>query len=590
MRIYKRTSMRTTNCLIFLLALVSAIFIGLPSVTNASAAENPGWYLSRINAPENLSPFPGKKIVVAIVDDGIRTTHTDLREFIWQNPFELPGNLIDDDGNGQIDDINGWDVADNNNTVRPPDGRMQEFFHGTHLAGIIAQIARTAYGPGAAEAIAIMPVKSLSDNAADTSIKNGYKGIEYAVRAGADIILCAWGVGHLSGEEEKILRTARDKGVLIIASAGNFPEENEQYPAADSTVFAVTALDRDNNISHRANYGTFVDLSAPGVDIVSASAISDEAFATHEGTSQAAAIVAGAAAVMKAQRPSSPNDKIKACLKNNSSLLIPESSEYAAKQGAGLLNIRASVACLSADPVSPTTIFHPQGYLNLSDAKAGTTTWAIEPAGKFKGIWFYRPEFEKNPGQSTIDFYTGNANTGKPLASFALSSMPNIFFVPGTKAVVTVQTDTETEFTNNLLMEYRAESIKFRSLYCRDTVNLSAPGNFEDGSGSNPYSANSDCKWLITAPEDKVIHFTFTEFDTEPNTDLLYFFNGTGSHEKIMAVFSGPDIPPDLYTWQNKVLVWFVTNGTEQGSGWKGAFSVVDRDQAKYPELPQPRK
>ena len=89
---------------------------------------------------------------------------------------------------------------------------------------------------------------------------------------------------------------------------------------------------------------------------------------------------------------------------------------------------------------------------------------------------------------------------------------------------------------------------------------------------------NNDCKWLITAPEGKVIHIKFTEFDTEAKTDRLYFFNGAGTHEQIMAIFSGPDIPPELTTWSNQVLIWFVTDAKMQGKGWKMEYKFQDPD------------
>ena len=104
----------------------------------------------------------------------------------------------------------------------------------------------------------------------------------------------------------------------------------------------------------------------------------------------------------------------------------------------------------------------------------------------------------------------------------------------------------------------------------------SVKGVFEDGSGTKNYALNSDCKWLITAPAGKVIEIKFTEFDTEAKTDLVYFFNGAGTHEKIMAIFSGPNIPPELTTWKNQVLVWFVTDGKDQGSGWKAEFRFLE--------------
>ena len=122
------------------------------------------------------------------------------------------------------------------------------------------------------------------------------------------------------------------------------------------------------------------------------------------------------------------------------------------------------------------------------------------------------------------------------------------------------------------LLEYRAELIDYAGLYCKETVYLHEEGTFEDGSGPNDYSINSDCKWLITAPEGKVINIRFTEFDTEAKTDFVYFFNGSGTHEDIMAVFSGTEIPPELTSWNNRVLVWFVTDGDVQRKGWKAEY------------------
>ena len=572
------------------LALATVLFLGFPPDILAGQKIISDRLFKQINMPQDHTLTVGKKIIVAIVDDGIRTTHKDLREFIWQNPFEIPGNFIDDDGNGQIDDVNGWDVADNNPTVAPPESRLLEYYHGTHLAGIVIQIARATFGSKASEAIAIMPVKVLADEAENTAIKYGYQGIDYAVRAGADIILCAWSVGHISMEEKQILANAREKGVFIIGSAGNFPDERDMFPAAANSVLAIASLDENNRLTNHSNYGSFVDLSAPGDNISSSSTRSDEAYLTNGGTSQAAAIVAGATAAMMSHSPDASNITIKACLKNSSTLLEPQTSNYSAKQGAGLLNIKAAVACLDADSLPPATNQHPQGYLDLSAAKGETKIWTIEPTGKFKGIWFNRPEMDNASVQASIDFYTGNTSTGKILASFSLNSMPERFFVPGTRATVALRGQSDVQPRADLLMEYRTEAIDFRTLFCSSTKHLYEEGTIADGSGDQPYSNGSDCKWQITAPEDKVVHFKFTNMDTEPNTDFVYFFNGEGTHEKIMAIFSGQNIPPELTTWGNKVLVWFVTNGENQGQGWKGEFTFIDKEKAQYPTLPEPVK
>ncbi len=282
------------------------------------------------------------------------------------------------------------------------------------------------------------------------------------------------------------------------------------------------------------------------------------------------------------------NDRIKACLKNSSTLLKLESANYSAKQGAGLLNVKDAITCLDENEMPTPSQQHPQGYLNLSVAQKDQKKWTIEPDGTFKGIWFTRPKVTHKIDHISIDFYTGSTDNGKPLASFSLDSMPEKFFVPGTKATVRAHAKLNIQLNTELLMEYRAEAIDFRTLFCSGTKYLYEEGRIIDGSGAQPYSGGSDCKWVITAPEGKVIHFKFNEFDTEPRTDLVYFFNGSGTHEKIIAIFSGPAIPPELYSWGNKVLVWFVTNGEDQRKGWNGEFTFIDKEQAQYPTQPKP--
>ena len=536
------------------------------------------WFLKNVRVPGNITPKSAKeKIVIAVVDDGVRISHQDIKDFIWKNPQEIPNNEIDDDGNGYVDDIRGWDVSDEDNDVTPPQNRLTEFYHGTHIAGIVAQITKAAYGPSASDYIRIMPVKCLADSAAKTYLKDGYKGIDYAVKNGADIIICAWGVNNISPDETKILHQAHNKGVSIVASAGNFPEEREQYPAAHDTVLAVAALNQKGEKIENSNYGSFIDLSAPGLYISSAGVLSDTNYQTKQGSSAATAIAAAAVAIVKLQHPSYSPQLIKACLKSSAQPLDAINPKFAAKLGAGRLNIEAAVegALFRRDTKQENQLLNPQGYLRFHNPTRKSASWTIKPYGDFKGLRF-KPLFTKGlPGQSIINFYSDNSADAKPLRSYPLAYLPETIYIPGTSAYVTFQrknTDKQLQW----LMEYRAEPINFSCLYCRGTVHLDAEGTFEDGSGANDYSFNSDCKWLITAPEGKVIHIKFTEFHTEAKTDLLYFFNGAGTHEKIMAIYSGPKIPPELTTWTNQTLVWFVTDGKNQGKGWKAQYRFKD--------------
>jgi hypothetical protein len=213
--------------------------------------------------------------------------------------------------------------------------------------------------------------------------------------------------------------------------------------------------------------------------------------------------------------------------------------------------------------------------LHFNNSAEKSATWSIKPHGNFKGLWF-RPVFGlEKAGKGILKFYSDVSSDAKLISSHSLDSFPETLFIPGTTAYVTFEPES-TQRNVDWLLEYEAETINFSKLYCKGTKNLDVEGTFEDGSGSNNYSFNSDCKWLITAPQGKVIYIKFTEFDTEPKTDLLYFFDGSGTHEKIMAIFSGPNIPPELTTWHNQVLVWFVTDGKKQGKGWGAEYIFQD--------------
>lgn len=535
------------------------------------------WFLSAIHVPEKIEPADKKdKILVAIVDDGIRTGHRDLKKFIWKNPGEIPLNGIDDDGNGYVDDLHGWDVADHNPTVNPPKNRLKDFYHGTHIAGVVMQISKRAYGESASNYIKILPVKSLSDRAQQTYLKDGYRGIEYAVKAGADIIIASWGVGHLAADEARILQDAKEQGILIVASAGNFPEQKEQFPAAYGPVLAMAALDRKNKKIKKSNYGQFVDLSAPGIDIQSTGVLDDASYEKREGTSVAAPMAAAAAAIVKLQYPEYSWQQVTACLKSSADPLEVNEYQYTGKLGAGKLNISAALRCelFREKNKNGKLLVHPQGYLHFDISDNDSAKWLIKPSGLFKGLRFKPLFLQGNTGEGRLSFYP-NDHDAKLIAAYPLDELPESIYFPGKTAYVTLESNNTSQNIEGLV-EYRVETIDFSRLYCRGTKHLDTEGAFEDGSGKKNYALNSDCKWLITAPEGKVIEIKFTEFDTEARTDLVYFFNGAGTHEKIMAIFSGPDIPPELTTWENQVLVWFVTDGKNQGNGWKAEFKFLD--------------
>lgn len=536
-------------------------------------AERQAWFLEKIGVPQHLEMNADKPIVIAIVDDGVRSTHIDLHDFIWTNKAEIPHNRIDDDGNGYVDDQQGWDTADNDNNSTPMNGYIP-FYHGTHLAGIIAQIARRAYGNAAPQQIKLMIVKSIKDTAQSGYLKQAYQGIDYAVNAGADIILCAWGSSVINSQEERILQKAQAKGILVISSAGNFPQDQKQYPAAIPYVMAVTSLDGNGSKTPSSNFGSFVDIAALGETIQAAGIESDTAYQTRSGTSQAAAVVAATAALIKAKHPLYSTDEIKACLLSTTQPIKNIAAHEQAKLGTGKLNIEGAINCelLTTESIKNKILDHPKGYLRLTSKNSKIKEWLIKPTGDIKGIRF-KAINKKDNNTGTLTFYAGSDNKSTPIAKYALADLPETTYVPAASAFVQYQ---GANAKKDLLLAYESELIDWRTKYCHGTKRLSTEGVISDGSGSTPYAYNSDCKWQITAPPGKVVKFELSQLDTESRRDMIYLFNGTGTHEQIMAIYSGKKLPPQLVSWSNQVLVWFVSDQQNQGQGWQAKYHFID--------------
>ncbi|MBE9548506.1 MAG: S8 family serine peptidase [Proteobacteria bacterium] len=535
-------------------------------------------FLKLVSAPKIINTKKKKTpVVIAIVDDGVRTDHQDIFNFIWQNPGESGTNNVDDDGNGLIDDLHGWDVADNNNDLGPPGERLAEFYHGTRLAGIITAVARQAYAGQAADYIRIMPVKAVSDQAEQLYVKAGFSGIQYAINAGADIILCSWTIGHISKAEEHILVEAAEKGILIISSAGNIPQEMEQYPAAYSPVLAVAAADITGRKTKQSTYGQYVDLAAYGVDISSADSVSTSAYALSSGSSYSAALAAAAAALIKSEHPGFSATEITACLLNSANPMPEQTRELTGKVGAGTLNIATALKCdlLTGPGNRIETLSKSKGFLNLKNNRRKRTTWSIQPAGEFKGIRFNAHQINKTSGKGVLKVYAGASDKAELFAEYAIGNIPDTFYLPADRVFVVLE-GRRKKLDAGVLLEYEIEIINFSTLYCSGQKKIIKQGSLDDGSGDNTYSPASDCKWLITAPKGKVIRLDFSEFDTEAKTDFIYFFDGTGTHADIIGRFSGPEIPPELTSWHNQLLVWFVTNGQLEGQGWRANIHFVD--------------
>jgi subtilisin family serine protease len=256
-----------------------------------------------VDAPEAWESFTGDgSVVVGVIDTGIDYAHPDLAANIWTNPGEIAGNAIDDDGNGFVDDVHGYDFVGANDT-----DPMDDHYHGTHVAGTIGAAANNSTGvAGVAWNVKLMALKFLSASGSGTT-DDAIEAVNYVglmKSRGVNVRLTnnSWGGGGFSQALLDAIRDNAAKDVLFVAAAGNYSTNTDAsayYPQSyDSpNVISVAATDRNDLLASFSNYGTTsVDLAAPGVDIVSTSP--GASYRTLSGTSMATPHVSGAAAML----------------------------------------------------------------------------------------------------------------------------------------------------------------------------------------------------------------------------------------------------------------------------------------------------
>jgi subtilisin family serine protease len=251
-----------------------------------------------VNAPEAWRQTTGKDVVVAIVDTRIDINHPDIKPNVWVNADEIAGNGVDDDANGYVDDVNGWNFANNNNDPASGTGT-----HGTHVAGIIGAAANNQVaGAGVAPNVKLMALPSLSFS---NTTARAIKAWEYAVKNGANIISNSWGNNTYEPALAAAAKAATDAGALVVVAAGNENWDtglNGSYPDNYAGSLAVAASDHNDKKASYSNRGTVtIDVAAPGDNIMST--LPNAGWGSMSGTSMAAPVVSGVAALVKGKYP-----------------------------------------------------------------------------------------------------------------------------------------------------------------------------------------------------------------------------------------------------------------------------------------------
>lgn len=244
-----------------------------------------------------LSPT-GDRPIVAVIDSGVDYSHYVFVDSgaIWNNADEIPGNGIDDDGNGYIDDVRGWNFVSNNNDPMDDDN------HGTHVAGIVLGMTQDILDPTLDPAIIqIMPLKFLDNNGVGTT-SDALEAINYAIDNGAQVLNNSWGGGSFSQSLHDAVSQAYNQGKTFIAASGNSANNNDTnptYPASYEipNVVSIAATNSSDGLASFSNFGaTSVHVGSPGISVLST--LPGDSFGYSSGTSMAAPFAAGLAALM----------------------------------------------------------------------------------------------------------------------------------------------------------------------------------------------------------------------------------------------------------------------------------------------------
>lgn len=307
-------------------------------------------YVSQVEEAWNYST--GNKLIkVGVIDSGVLINHPDLQANIWINPLEIPNDGIDNDSNGYIDDVNGWDFADAPEMAETALGDYydqdndveDENFHGTHVSGIIGAVGNNGIGvAGVCWNVTIMPLRA----GFRTTGGQGYlqdddaaAAIIYAADNGCKVINMSWGDTNYAPIIADACEYAYAKGVVLVASAGNEAGADLSYPAKLSCVISVGSVTKGKALSGFSSYGPDLDLVAVGERVLSTYKLeAGEQYFLQDGTSMSSPYVSGSAALLLSLHPDLSPQEVRSWLCNSAEDLAPQG--YDDKTGHGLVNAK----------------------------------------------------------------------------------------------------------------------------------------------------------------------------------------------------------------------------------------------------------
>ena len=370
-RIKIRDNAQIENAIVALQKDKNVVYADYESILRLSYTPNDPmlstqWAISKIMCPQVWDYVRGDTtVVIGIVDSGVKWNHPDLRANIHINQAELPGitinwaagtitggDGIDNDGNGKVDDVLGWDFKPTTAATGADNNPYQNYGtnnHGTHCAGCAAAVGDNGVGVcGPAMHVKIMPVKCAPSNQSVESVYNGYNGIYYCADSAVPIISCSWGGPGGGPQANTVINYAYNHGSIVLCAASNDNTDNgvtHYYPSDCDNAISVAATDQSDNRASFSNYGTPIDVCSPGVGIRSTiyTPTGTDAYDFFDGTSMATPIAAGVCALIKSANPTFTASQIKQRLMDSCDPIDELNPDYVGKLGSGRVNAFAAV-------------------------------------------------------------------------------------------------------------------------------------------------------------------------------------------------------------------------------------------------------
>lgn len=311
----------------------------IPNDPDTNSSRN--YYQKIIKAYEAWNVNKGDtSVVIGIIDTGGDLDHPDLAANVKYN-YADPVDGIDNDNDGYVDNFAGWDFVGASVSTFTPDGdpsiKPGGNDHGVHVGGDASAVADNGVGiSGVGFKSKLLFVKCAPDPY-DNGIYTGYEGIVYAADMGAQIINCSWGGTGGGQMGQDVINYATSKGSLVVAAAGNSGSQMNHYPSAYNNVLGVASSTSTDRKSSFSNYGYWVDIIAPGSSIYSTTY--NNSFNSYDGTSMASPIVAGAAALVKAQFPNYTPQQVAEKLRVTADDIYSLNNAFRDKLGKGRLNV-----------------------------------------------------------------------------------------------------------------------------------------------------------------------------------------------------------------------------------------------------------